>query len=260
MIKSTLREGTFVQKIRTDNYWALILKEHHLSLDRVILEHEQNVTNMTNVLKYQKKTQLSKVDRFCVKSYTRPKLFNSPYALRAWKGLMLLLFNGIPVADPVALVVKKDQKSILITEMVEEKDLNRVLYHEYPMMHIKDKLEIARELGKLLGILHKNNIYHADLKSSNIKLLRDPARFILLDTDKVLQVRYLARRKRLKNLMNINTSIPRHVSRGVRMAFVHAYTGITGEDPKAIFLKVWESSMKETIAYRTDTGDRSESW
>jgi tRNA A-37 threonylcarbamoyl transferase component Bud32 len=259
-VRRSLREGSFSEEIKTDRYHAFIAREHPISLESVVLEHARNLTQREHILKFQRKTQLSAVGDLCVKSYAKPKPFTSPYALRSWKGLLTLFFNRIPVADPVAVVVGKDRASILITGLVPGRDLNRVLFHEYPAMAIGGRMELARELGRLLGTLHGLRIYHADLKASNIRVLRDPLRFVLLDTDRVSQGSGLSRQKRLRNLVQINTTIPRHVKKSVRMAFVKAYAGMTGEDPLEIFQDVWDMSRRETIAYRTDEGDRSETW
>jgi tRNA A-37 threonylcarbamoyl transferase component Bud32 len=259
-VSRSLREGSFSQEIRTANYRAFMAKEHPVDLSSVILEHGQNLVSRSHILKFQHKTQVSIVRDLCVKSYARSKPFTAPYALRSWKGLLTLLFNRIPVAYPVAVVLGRDGMSILVTGLVPGRDLNRALFHDYPSMAIKEKMEIARELGKLLGALHGYGIYHADLKASNIKLLKDPVRFVLLDTDRVCQGRCLSRKKRLRNLMQINNSIPRHVKKSVRMAFVRAYARMTGDDPQGLFRDVWNLASHEAIAYRTDDGDRTESW
>lgn len=280
----TLREGSFSRHVTGADYEAFVSRKHQglqrldaagwrcadyessvtgsrpLSLDTVLEEHARNLSQGTNVLKLQKKTQLSQVGDLCVKSYARPKPFTSPYALRSWKGLMTLYYNNIPVAEPVAVVLGKDRTSVLITGMVSGQDLNRVLFHEYPAMSLAEKRALARALGGLLGTMHGYGIFHADLKSSNIRVLKDPLSFVLLDTDKVRQGRSLSRKKRIRNMAQINRTIPRHVSQGVRMAFVRAYAKITREDPKALFREVWALSSRGGIAYRTDQGDRSESW
>ncbi len=256
----TLREGSFSRHVTVAGYEAFVSKRHPLSLDTVLEEHAQNLSLGRNVLKLQKKTQLSQVGDLCVKSYARPKPLTCLYALRSWKGLMTLYYNNIPVAEPVAVVLGKDRRSVLITGMVPGRDLNRVLFHEYPAMSLAEKRALARALGVLLGTMHGYGIFHADLKSSNIRVLKDPLSFVLLDTDKVRQGMSLSRKKRLRNMAQINRTIPRHVSKGVRMAFVQAYAKILGEDPKALFREAWALSSRGGIAYRTDQGDRSEAW
>lgn len=259
-VNRTLREGSFSQEKKTSAYRAFISRSHDLHLDEVIDRHERNLAEGCNILKYQEKTQLSSVGDLCVKSYARPKPLCPAYGLRSWKGLMTLCFNGIPTAEPVAVVVRKDGTSILITKLIPGRDLNRVLYHDYPLMGARQKLALARELGKLIGRMHMYRIYHADLKTSNIKVAGYPASFVLMDTDKVSQARSLSRRRRIKNMVQINTTVPRHISRSTRMAFIHAYAEFTGDDPRGLFRSVWKASSHMTIAYGTDEGGRSERW
>jgi tRNA A-37 threonylcarbamoyl transferase component Bud32 len=256
----TLREGSFSRHVGTDDYEAFLSKGHPVQLEAVLNGHAQNLAHGSNILKFQEKTQLSIVGDLCVKSYTRPKPFTSPYALRSWKGLMTLHYNGIPVAMPVGVVIRRDRSSVLITGMAPGRDLNRLMFHEFPAMPPAEKQEIARGLGRLLGIMHGYGIYHADLKTSNIRVLRNPLSFFLLDTDRVSQGVRIPREKRIRNMVQMNNSTPRHVSRGTRMAFLEAYAEITGDDPKRLFHEVWEMSSKSGIAYRTDQGDRSEAW
>ncbi len=259
-VKGTLRDGEFSRERVTDAYRALIAGDRSLPLDDIIGKHRANILNGTDVLKLQHKTQLSAVGELCVKTYTYPKPGTSPYALREWKGSWLLLFNDIPAARPVAVVAWKDKTSALISELVRGTDLDRVLYHEYAGMEVKEKFAIARGLGRLIGTMHAGHIYHADLKSSNIKLFRNPPRFVLIDNGKVSRWLYLFGIKRMKNLVQVNISIPRHVSRSVRMAFLHAYAETTGEAPKELFRKAWRLSAPRTVTYCTNDGNRSDKW
>ncbi|MEA3224295.1 MAG: lipopolysaccharide kinase InaA family protein [Thermodesulfobacteriota bacterium] len=260
LIMRLLRQSSFSEEISTDTYRAYIHKGNHIDLDDLISRHRQNILNNTNILKYQAKTQLSIVDNYCVKSYKRPRLLTRPYALRGWKGLLTLYFNNIPVPSPVAIVIFKDRSSVLITKALAQPNIDRVLYHEYAHMDFKQKIDIARALGKLIGHMHTINIYHADLKACNIKLSQPSIDFLFLDTDKVIQSRRLSKRRRLKNLVQLNTSIPTHVSLGVRMAFIKAYSAIIEDNPKDLFRKIWGLSSAQDVVYCTDSGDRVESW
>ncbi|HQJ09384.1 MAG TPA: lipopolysaccharide kinase InaA family protein, partial [Deltaproteobacteria bacterium] len=108
--------------------------------------------------------------------------------------------------------------------------------------------------------LHSRDIYHADLKACNIKVETDSLKFYLLDTDRVEQRWALSRGKKLRNLMQINTSIPRMVSRSVRMAFLEAYCSVTGYDARDLYRRIWRLSSASEIVYRCGAGDRIEEW
>jgi len=260
LIMRFLRQSSFSEEISTDTYRAYIYKNNHIDLDDLISRHRQNILDNTNILKYQDKTQLSIVDGYCVKSYKESRLLTKPYAIRGWKGLLTLYLNNIPVPSPVAVVIFKDRSSILITKALSLPNIDRVLYHEYAHMDFKQKIDIARALGELIGHMHTINIYHADLKACNIKLSQPSIDFLFLDTDRVIQSRHISKSRRLKNLAQLNTSIPTHVSAGIRMAFIKAYTKVTGDKPKDLFRKIWRLSSAQDVVYCTDSGDRVESW
>ncbi len=128
MVERCIKPSSFTREISSDEYTALIYQQQEIDLDQTIRRHHQNLKNDENVLKVQDKTQLSIVDSFCVKSYRKPKPATEPYALRAWKGLLSLHFNGIRTAQPVAMLIFNDKSSILINEAVPHPGFDRVLF------------------------------------------------------------------------------------------------------------------------------------
>ncbi|MCD6570029.1 MAG: hypothetical protein J7L53_04940 [Deltaproteobacteria bacterium] len=259
-VKRSLAPGSFSEFISTHEYDALIPRDSKIDLDKIIQTHRENIKNGNNILKYQDKTQVSLAGDYCVKWYKKIHKVTRPYAIRAWCGLLTLYFNGIHVPAPVAAVVFKDRSSLLITQGLSLPNLDRLLYHEYESMSLKHKIELSRRFGMLVGRMHSRNIYHADMKACNIMVANDTVDFFILDTDRVTQLRHMSDKRRLKNLVQINTSIPRHVSSGLRMAFMVAYTNITGGNPKDFFKEVWALSKMEDIVYTTNLGDKIESW
>ncbi len=259
-VRRSMRDGSFSREIRGDAYTAYVRRNGPLDLDEVLTRHHVNIANRTDILKYQEKTQLSTVGDYCVKTYKRPRPLCAPYAVRSWKGLLTLYFNHVCVAEPGAVAVFRDRSSVLVTGMLREPDLDEVLSTDYADLPVRDRRKMAAALGRMIGYLHSFNVYHSDLKACNIKVGRAPLRFYLLDTDRVEQARTIARSRRLRNLVQINTSIPVRVSRCCRMAFLKAYTAYTGEDPKSLFREVWRLSAKREIVYRTPSGDTLETW
>jgi len=259
-IRRSLRHGSFSEELDIYYYKAFINRQYSVDLDKITDIHTDNIQNNTNVLKVQKKTQLSRVDNFCVKSFKASRMFARPYALRSWQGLLTLHFNKIGTAGPVAVILYKDRSSILITKMLNHPDLDELLYHKYSSMPLKEKRDLLNTLGNILATMHVNGIYHADLKVCNIKVSQDPLAFYFLDTDRVEQKINLSTRRRIKNMVQINTSIPVHVSRTMRFSFIKAYSKITGDDPGRLFKDVWELSRREKVVYRTLDGDHIERW
>lgn len=82
--------------------------------------------------------------------------------------------------------------------------------------------ELARALGELLGTLHRRGIYHGDLKANNIAWSpgRPPA---LLDTADVRFRRRISRRRRIKNLAQLNAALPDTVPAALREAALAHY-------------------------------------
>ena len=246
--------------LKTPEYTGILRRGLAIDLDRVIMAHRKNIQEQKNVLKCQDKTQVSGVGEWCVKSYQRSRPFATPYAIRAWKGILTLYFNGLPVPEPVAYVVFRDKSSILITRMLDMPTLDKTLFHDYNNFPPDLRHGIPEQLGELIGRMHTLGIYHADLKACNILTDKDRLTFYLTDTDKVRQYRYLAEQRRIRNLMQIHLSIPKHVSRAFRMRFLKGYTKETREDAKVLFSKVWGLSRGMEIVYTTKMGDKFERW
>lgn len=259
-VRRSFREGSFSLPLRSSSYRALVHRKYSPDLGSIIEAHFGNISQRKDIYKLQKKTQLSRVGGYCVKSYKKAWALMSPYARRSWKGLLTLLFNGVPVADPVACVLLPDRRSMLVTKALDQPDLDVFLWREYGQMALSRKRDIAKALGSFIGGLHSRDIYHADLKACNIKIETDSLRFYLLDTDRVEQKWALSREKKLRNLMQINTSIPKMVSRSVRMAFLESYCSITGYDARDLFRRIWKLSSASEIVYRCGAGDRIEEW
>jgi len=82
-------------------------------------------------------------------------------------------------------------------------------------------------MGGLFRTLHRQGVYHNDLKDANI--LAAPARdgasvdLYLLDLEGVRQYRSLSESRRIKNLVQLNRTLGRHLSRTQRMMLLRAY-------------------------------------
>ena len=260
LVRRSLKPGSFSETLKTPEYTVILKRGVAIDLDRVIMAHRKNIQEQKNLLKCQDKTQVSCVGEWCVKSYQRSRPFTTPYAIRAWKGILTLYFNGLPVPEPVAYVVFRDKSSLLITRMFDLPTLDKILFHDYNNFLPDLRHGIPEQLGELIGRMHTLGIYHADLKACNILADKDRLTFYLTDTDKVRQYRYLAEQRRIKNLIQIHLSIPKHVSRAFRMRFLKGYTKETREDAKVLFSKVWGLSRGMEIVYTTKMGDKFERW
>ncbi|MBN2297051.1 MAG: hypothetical protein JXM72_00570 [Deltaproteobacteria bacterium] len=260
LVQRCLKPGIFTREIKRENYRAYVFAGNSIDLEDLLSRHERNISGQKNVLKYQEKTQLTQVDDYCIKTYKRPRPLCQEYALRSWKGLLTLYFNGIGVADPVAVAMFEDKSSVLVTRMLDYPDLDCFFHSAFNNLGFRDKMGIVCSFGEMIGSMHAFNIYHADLKACNIKIDAGAPRFYLLDTDRIEQRSSLMYAKRLKNLVQINTSIPVHISTGMRMRFLRSYAGCTGDDFRNLFQDVWRCSSGKEILYCTPQGDHVDTW
>ncbi len=187
-------------------------------------------------------------------------------ALRAWKGGNALMARGFPVAVPYA-VVRTTRGGFLFMAAVEGEELDRKLdrmFRRDGRKGVAFRRGIAEALGELIGRLHRKGIYHADLKACNIMVVErgDQLEIKLLDYDHVTIHKVLPDRLAIKNLTQINTSVPEGISRALRFRFLTAYRAAYPEAPsvKELFRKVWLASREAPIVYVTDEGDRITSW
>ncbi len=187
-------------------------------------------------------------------------------ALRAWKAGNALLARGIPVATPYAMV-RTAEEGILVMERAEGIELDRLLFR---LLQVRGdtvrrlKNCLSDTLGHLMGTLHGRGIYHADMKACNLLVAMEgeTPRVKLVDYDRVQFFDTLPERFMIRNLVQLNLSIPREVSRSLRFRFLRAYVGNHPHAPgeKRLFRRVWEESRKASIVYVTDRGDREEHW
>jgi len=260
LVNRCLSPGIFTREIRTKDARAYVFAGRDIDLEDLLRRHQENIARKTKVLKLQNKTQLTEVGDCCIKTYRPPRPLCPEYALRSWKGLLTLYFNGIGVADPVAVGLFSDRSSVLVTGMLHYPDLDCFFHSAFRDLSFGDKAELVSSFGEMIGSMHALNIYHADLKACNIKIDTEELRFSLLDTDRIKQGRPIRYAKRLKNLVQINTSVPVHISSSMRMRFLRSYAGYTGDDPKILFRDVWKISAGREILYCTPEGDRTDTW
>jgi tRNA A-37 threonylcarbamoyl transferase component Bud32 len=152
------------------------------------------------------------------------KRFRSGRAARAaWVGGHGLEVRGIGTARALALagpwLVMEDAGQTLI-DWVER---------EFERASDDVRLELADALGGLLGRLHARGIYHADLKANNV-CWAPGAEPRLLDYGRVRFPLWLSRRRRVKNLAQLNAALPDLVPNALRARALECYARETGAE------------------------------
>jgi len=159
-------------------------------------------------------------------------------ARRAWRGASILIENGFRTGRPVAAVECRSwgmlTKSFYISqEIPSAKTVDRCwieeLSHGRGVEGRRRRRELLRSLAALFRRLHQARIYHNDLKDANI-LVR-PAdhytdgSFFLLDLEGVRRLSRLSVRRRIKNVVQLNRTLGRLVSRADKWRWARVYLG-----------------------------------
>lgn len=147
------------------------------------------------------------------------------FARRAWIAARGLEVRGIPTARAIAQVgrwlVMEDAGETLIDWVERDFADSAASVHE----------QLAERLAELLASLHRRGIYHADLKANNIAWsAANGAR--LLDYARVGFGLRVSRRRRVKNLAQLNAALPDLVPARLRRLALQRYTeqlGRSGE-------------------------------
>ncbi len=173
---------------------------------------------------------------------------------QAWLSAHGLLVRGFGTPLPLALVeVRRGglvRGSFLLTRFEPDApDLHAYWRRrgpggEAPLGRAGERA-LARALGEAVGALHRAGVYHNDLKWPNILVQERPPgpapegrgfRFLFLDLDAVSLGRRLTRRRRVKNLAQLDqyarVFFPA-LGRTHRLRFLDAYLAATGLPPAA---------------------------
>ena len=232
--------------INMRNEWDIktligLINEHILSLKE----------GQDNILKVSSKIGITSVPlssestkRVCIKEYkylsfSKQLLYsfhNSP-ARRAWfaaHGLMALNFQ---VPEPIALCEEKRfgilKKSFIIMEDASALlPCNTYVIEKFGDPHdeviYRRKQRFVSCLAESFRQLHDSGVYHGDLKANNIIVMEsnDTWNFFYLDLDRVWFKKWLTLRKKIKNLSQLNASLPHCITYTDRLRFYRTYAGV----------------------------------
>ena len=157
-------------------------------------------------------------------------------AVRALKGAVLLAQARIPSAKALAGAEERAfgilQRSVFVTEEITgAKTADAYWIEDLRNRQGRAGFKVRRlflsELAALFHNLHARRTYHNDLKDANIMALpgenNESVKLFLLDLEGVRRCRYLSRRRKIKNLMQIYRTLGRHLSRSQQLFFLNQY-------------------------------------
>jgi hypothetical protein len=151
-------------------------------------------------------------------------------ARRAWCGACILQELGIPCTYPLGwLEVRKKgrlQESYFISRELPVSDNARVwLRRVLPGKSAAERIALRHRLRREIETLHRNGLAHRDLKLSNLMVRERPGQpetFYWIDLED-LRPEHPSLRTFLRNLYQLNGSLPRQVTRGERIAFARGF-------------------------------------
>ncbi len=199
-------------------------------------------------------------NNLCTKEYKCPKVFSqiretifTPRGKRAWRAANGFTTRGIVTPRPIAYIrVKKSWRlncSMVISEYVEPAtpvylyvvnnlSINRNIKNEEnkeqaingnmntTIDRIARKRYFIEAFARSFKNIHKQGIFHADLKGGNI-LVKEISKchwqFFYLDLDNVAFRKSIALKKVRKNLIQLNASLPNEFSFSDRVRFYKYY-------------------------------------
>jgi len=271
-----IRKGDFY-KINMRAEWGLqnirdLLEKHTIAITK----------NRYHVLKISSKTGISivpinneKVESVCIKEYRYPhytkrivySFFSSP-ARKSWGAAHGLLALHFPTPQPVALCEKK-RCGILEKSFIVMKDISAYLPTNTYVTNnfstlcrtnttVKKKRDFIACLADTFRNLHDSGVYHSDLKANNILVeeLHNTWKYYFLDLDRVYFYKRISKKKKVKNLSQLNASLPYCISYTDRIRFYKKYMKIkkTSENDKKIIRNIVAASVKRKhVWYPRDT-------
>lgn len=212
------------------------------------------------IIKDQKKIKVGRLTRMIAgkqraiyikryNSFSRRFRLLSPFvrsgALRSIRGASVLHKKGIATARPVAAVENRFygmlRRSFFVSEEIAAGKTTDAYWLESLRQRkdrggFKERRAFLRSLASLFLSLHAQQIYHNDLKHSNILVVNNGGdesfEWFLLDLEGVRQYVRLSERRRIKNLVQLYRTLGRYVSRSRQAFFLKCYLGRSFADPK----------------------------
>ncbi len=169
--------------------------------------------------------------------YRLSTLITRSGAVRSLRGAVILTEAKISTVVPLAAVEMRCYGMLtgsffLSKEIQGSKTADSFWREELAPLKEREGRERRRKflkgLAMLFHSLHARDVYHNDLKDANILVVAargELQSFFLLDLQGVRQYRKLSRRRRIKNLVQLNRTLGKYARRTERLYFLKCYFG-----------------------------------
>lgn len=207
-------------------------------------------------------------DKICVKQFRYPNFWNRfkehfrhSKGLKAWIAANGLRARGILCLKPLALVERRNgwglKESFFLMETREtDQEMDRYLLKRFG--DFNEKRLFVKRFARWLSHFHQMDLYHKDMKACNIFVSgnRGDWDFRLLDLEDVLLDEKVDERKLFKNFLQLNTSIPKTITRTDRMRFFREYLVLNPIiNNRMVFLRrLMEESRRRGVVYVSPQG------
>lgn len=181
-------------------------------------------------------------ERFYVKEYPYrgfallKNLLRRHPARAEWLAINGFLVRGMQTLQPLALVEKRIRFSVVGGYLILKKILGAVPISQYVLMNfapqgdrrslLKTKKSYLKTLARVIGQLHQRDIFHPDLVADNIMVQPDQTGqwiFYFLNLERVRFKGSLSWKERIKNLIQLNVTLPSVLTRADRLRFLNHY-------------------------------------
>jgi hypothetical protein len=202
-------------------------------------------------------------------------LFALSAAMRSFAGATTLLEAGYSTAWPIAAVEYRSwgilTKSLYLSEGVSGAKTVEAFWCEdcVPLKGVegyRKRRAFLRKLARLFQSLHRQNIYHNDLKASNILVVDESASsaelFHLIDLQGLKKCFYISRRRRIRNLAQLNRTLGAFMTATERLFFLDTYLDFHLPDQnnkKRLVESILERSRRQVERERQRTSASEES-
>lgn len=239
--KRCLKESTEFSVHKKAGTTIYRLREFPLErLEQVILDHQTCKRDHPSCLVKRSHTVWVSVlgegpERICVKEFGGVRFwdhlkdyFRTAKGIRAWVSGNGLRVRGIPSLKMLALVEKKRggmqrQRYVVMEVPKGGREMDRYLHER--RLDFKRRRAFLRAFAQWLSHLHQKGLYHQDMKTCNLWVMEEGEgwKFFLLDLEDLWLDTKVDERRLFRNLLQINTSIPKAISRTDRLRFYLEY-------------------------------------
>jgi len=207
-------------------------------------------------------------EKICLKQFCYPRFWDRAKehlrrskGLKSWVAANGMRARGFPSLKPLALVERKSwfglQECLLFMEaLTEDQEMDRYILKGFE--DLNKKRLFVKAFARWLDSLHKMSLYHKDMKTCNILISErgEAWNFHLLDFEDILMDEKVDRKKLFRNLLQLNTSTPKVMTKVDRFRFFKEYIRLNPivKEQKVFLRRLMKESRRRGLVYVSPQG------